>query len=428
MKPIKPTLSLSALLLAASSTSVGAQIWSDEFSSTSLDTTTWNYDLGTGDGGWGNAELQSYTEEAVSVADGTLTITAQPDGSGGYTSGRINTKDNMMFKYGTLIARVQVPDLDAGLWPAMWTMGMNFDTVGWPAAGEIDILEMGQGKAIAEGKVNQRVVSAAHWEHNDGYASWPGELDTGYDLNEGYHIYKLDWTPTFLRTYVDDQMIWEMDITQDPNRCSDCEELHQPHYVVLNMAVGGRFTYSGESSSASSASQSSSCVASASHGVDCPARTEITAPMPAELKFDYIRLYANGDTEVILPELPTEVPVPEPTKIPTAAPQDFFNDFPEIPQDVVVQTRGPTPTPPPVAGDSSSSKGKGKGKGGKSGSRKSSGDSRKGTRSGLTNDESRNFALAQQGEQVPDDASDLTVSITIASVLLVLSFGQLLLQ
>jgi beta-glucanase (GH16 family) len=113
-------------------------IWSDEFCGTELDEDTWSYDLGNADG-WGNAELQNYVESAVTVDNGSLKIKADQNQDGNYTSGRINTKGKFMFKYGTLEARINAPNLDAGLWPAFWTMGSNVDLVGWPAAGEIDM-------------------------------------------------------------------------------------------------------------------------------------------------------------------------------------------------------------------------------------------------------------------------------------------------
>jgi beta-glucanase (GH16 family) len=113
-------------------------IWSDEFCGTELDEDTWSYDLGNADG-WGNAELQNYVESAVTVGDEKLKITVEQKKDGSYTSGRINTKGKFMFKYGTLKAKISVSDLDAGLWPAFWTLGSNIDAVGFPAAGEIDM-------------------------------------------------------------------------------------------------------------------------------------------------------------------------------------------------------------------------------------------------------------------------------------------------
>jgi beta-glucanase (GH16 family) len=134
--------SLSALILGfptllAEKSPKPPPIWSDEFCGTELDEDTWSYDLGAG--GWGNAELQDYVESAVTIGDEKLKITVDQKKDGSFTSGRINTKGKFMFKYGTLKAKISVSDLDAGLWPAFWTMGSNFDAVGWPAAGEIDM-------------------------------------------------------------------------------------------------------------------------------------------------------------------------------------------------------------------------------------------------------------------------------------------------
>jgi beta-glucanase (GH16 family) len=126
---------LSCLPLLASAQDL---VWSEEFDAvTGLNSSTWSYDLGAD--GWGNAELQNYVESAVTVDNGSLKIKADQNQDGNYTSGRINTKGKFMFKYGTLEARINAPNLDAGLWPAFWTMGSNVDLVGWPAAGEIDM-------------------------------------------------------------------------------------------------------------------------------------------------------------------------------------------------------------------------------------------------------------------------------------------------
>ena len=131
-------------------------LWSDEFDSgTALDSTVWSYDLG--DWGWGNQELQNYTSESdnVRVEDGNLVITVLKDTSGGsepvFTSARVRTQDKLTFKYGRIEARIKMPDLADGLWPAFWTLGNNFSEVGWPSCGELDIMEMGSSSAITQG-------------------------------------------------------------------------------------------------------------------------------------------------------------------------------------------------------------------------------------------------------------------------------------
>ena len=117
--------------------------WSDEFTGDSLDSNHWNYELGTGNNGWGNNELQYYRQENTSVSEGLLVIEANEQQFGGrqYTSSRLTTEDKMSFTYGRVDIRAALPK-GQGIWPALWSLGANFSTVGWPQSGEIDIMEM----------------------------------------------------------------------------------------------------------------------------------------------------------------------------------------------------------------------------------------------------------------------------------------------
>ncbi|MGA9573031.1 MAG: glycoside hydrolase family 16 protein, partial [Lysobacterales bacterium] len=251
------------------STAFGQVIWSDEFDTgTSPDSAVWSYDLGKG--GWGNKELQEYTSASqnVRLEDGNLLITVKNDANG-FTSARIRTEDKLTYKYGRIEARIKMPDLADGLWPAFWTLGNNFSEVGWPYCGELDIVEMGSGTAIAQNVVNRRVGSAAHWDNQGLRASYTRSLDAASSLTDGFHIFKMDWTPTRITTYIDDQQIWTFYIKLDT--CPDCSEFHRPHFVILNIAVGG--TYTGLLSDG-----------------------EITAPTPAEMLVDYVRISDNGFT------------------------------------------------------------------------------------------------------------------------------------
>ena len=157
-------LVLAAVVLFLTGTSnAETVIWSEEFNSDSaLACSVWSYD--TGDGcaqgicGWGNNEFQEYTSDPanVRVEGGHLVITALrqtvngPNDPGAdvynFTSGRIKTKERLTLQYGTVEARIQLPDLADGLWPAFWTLGSDIDTVGWPACGEVDIFEMGSAE------------------------------------------------------------------------------------------------------------------------------------------------------------------------------------------------------------------------------------------------------------------------------------------
>ena len=353
---LKHILLCSTLLASVQST--GVILWRDEFEGCELDMTSWSYDLGQGEWGWGNGELQTYTEESVKVKNGNLVITAERTGDTTFTSGRLKTTGKMTFQYAKVEARVMVPDVVEGLWPAIWTLGYNNEVCEWPATGEYDILEMGQGLGISEGVGNRRVVSAAHWVDSDGYTSRAGSYDSTYDLNGTYHIYTMDWTPHCVTTYVDGKQIWTMDIS--PSACQGCEELHHPHVLLINLAIGGGFTVSSPSSSSSSLSScggsSSSSSSSSAAGGCAQVRSpdEITAPIPAQMLVDYVRVIDNGYTIVDRPfyyspdleDTPTQTQEPPasdvaptptlPTPVLHAPVQDSIEDISLLAQRVLV--------------------------------------------------------------------------------------------
>jgi len=277
--------------------SVSAEIlvWSEEFDAgPMLDTVAWSYDLGDGCSagicGWGNNEFQEYTNDPanVRVEGGELIITALRQTVNGpgdpgpdvytFTSARVKTQNKLALRYGTIEARVRLPDLADGLWPAFWTLGSNIATVGWPACGEVDIFEMGSAGAIADGVVNRRVGSTAHWDVGGNYAGYGLTYTSPTDLNDAYHIYRMEWTPTHISTYVDSIWIWTIDISDPPSFSG--EEFHLPHFLLLNLAVGGNYTGITDQSS------------------------DITATFPAEYRVDWVRVYDNGYTTLIGPGAP----------------------------------------------------------------------------------------------------------------------------
>lgn len=239
-------------------------VWSEEFDSgIAPDEGTWSYDLG--NCGWGNQELQSYTRDAdnVRVEGSQLIITAMKKGHE-ITSGRIKTENKFTFKYGTVEARIQVPDMGNGLWPALWALGTGFPCVGWPACGELILMEMGVGDAVEDKVANRRVMSAAHWEKNQQHETYGITFDHPYNLDGSFHLFRMEWTPTEIKTYVDDLPIWSMNI-------SAIAQFHEPHFLLLNLAVGGEQTGILDSAG-------------------------ITAPFPAEYRVDFIRIFDNGFT------------------------------------------------------------------------------------------------------------------------------------
>lgn len=368
------------LLLSGITSAFSATLlWSDEFDNSmsyELDEQYWDYDLGTGANGWGNGELQMYTRDNsnVRVEDGNLIIQAHKrtaeDGSVEFTSARVNTMGKVAFKYGTLAAKIQMPDTVSGLWPAFWLMGdVDRD---WPDCGEVDIAELGW-----RGRDNRKVYSGAHWVHNGTYALHDASADFPTDLNGAWHIYRLEWNSSFIETFVDDMSVMKLDIGP---ACSDCEEFHWEHGILLNLAVGGAFTTDQVTCGGSSSSSGSS------GGCDFRGPEDITAPLPGNMAVDWIRLYDNGETEFIGAELsgtastlspttslapvdefftpgPTpaitvgqpvalpdmNTPTPSMTSEPSLAlSQEQITIFPTAPENEIFPTTPTAPVPPPV--------------------------------------------------------------------------------
>ena len=179
----------------AAATSNSTLVWSDEFNGNSLDTSKWTCEIGNGSSGWGNNELQYYTDRAenVSVYDGALHITARNESYNGYnyTSARLKTESKFYFKYGHVEARLAIPS-GQGIWPAFWTLGQDIGSVGWPSCGEIDIME-----AI---NAENKVYGTTHWNAG-GHVNY-GNSSGVFDITQ-YHVYTLDWDEQYIRMYVD---------------------------------------------------------------------------------------------------------------------------------------------------------------------------------------------------------------------------------
>ena len=163
-------------------------IWADEFfENGSPNSSNWTYDLGAG--GWGNAEAQTYTQntENVNVENGVLKIIAKSNGSGGYTSARIKSQGKFDFTYGRVDVRAKLP-ASAGTWPAIWMLGSNFESVGWPKCGEIDIMEQ-------TGWDKNKVLGTCHWFDTATASHASYGLDTTVsNATSEFHVYSLEWT------------------------------------------------------------------------------------------------------------------------------------------------------------------------------------------------------------------------------------------
>ncbi len=272
----KTLISLLLLTLSLASIAAADVVWSDEFDGTTIDRDKWTFDVGTGSWGWGNGELECYTarSENAYIENGALVIQAKRENYSGssFTSARLKTIGRMAFTYGTLEARVKIPNLANGLWPAFWLLGENIGTHPWPSCGEIDIMEMGMTEAIANGTQNRRHNSGVFWDHYGNLANYAEQVEAPANLNNDYHIYKMEWTPTAITTYVDDVKAYEISIAQ--NDSTSLEEFHRPMYVLLNLAVGGQ------------------------NFVNITDPAAITAPFPAKMYIDWIRLSDNGHTQL----------------------------------------------------------------------------------------------------------------------------------
>lgn len=253
-------------------------VWQDEFNGPAIDGSKWTFDVGNGCDvgicGWGNGELQAYTAQSqnVRIENGVLVIEARRERqqATAFSSARLKTDGRMAFRYGTLEARIRYPQVGNGLWPAFWTLGASGV---WPGRGEIDIMEAGSAAAIAAGTVERTVTGATHWDFQGSQADYSRSYTHPTALSGGFHVYRLTWDPAFIRAYVDGILYFEFAISDIEG--ASLHEFHQPHFVLLNLAVGGSYT-----------------------GVTTSRR--VTAPLPAKMEIDYIRLYQNsGDTLVL---------------------------------------------------------------------------------------------------------------------------------
>jgi len=241
-------------MLALVPASINAQnyelIWSDEFDGSALKNDVWNYETGTGEWGWGNDEKQCYTDRTdnVKVSDGKLTITCKKESYGGaqYTSGRIQTRNKVAFKYGKIESLIKVPMGAAGVWPAFWMLGTGHGGA-WPYCGEIDIMEM---MCKSDQKTWNEALTTYHWNIqgvNGDYQHGSHGLGYKYDeqLGANWRIYGLEWTPTLMTGYVCDadgenrHDICSIDISSHEGGMEAFTDYE--FYIVYNFAFGGTY-------------------------------------------------------------------------------------------------------------------------------------------------------------------------------------------
>jgi beta-glucanase (GH16 family) len=239
--------------------------WSDEFDGphgAAVDPTKWARDVG--GSGWGNEELEYYTDgtQNAQLGGGYLTITAEaiPNGQSlscwygpcRYTSARLNTLGKFSQAYGHFEARIRIP-AGQGLWPAFWLLGDNVNQVGWPACGEVDVME----NAGASPSVNHGSL------HAPGNAVMTATFDSPTSLATDFHVYSIDWTPQAIWFSVDG-MVYETQSAADYPSAG--WPFDQPFFIILNVAVGGRFGGSPDS----------------------------TTTFPQTMTVDYVRVYSQA--------------------------------------------------------------------------------------------------------------------------------------
>lgn len=226
-------------------------VWADEFEINGAPSPT-NWTFETGGGGWGNNELQYYTNRSqnATVSGGVLRITAIKENYSGsaYTSARLVTKDKFDFKYGRVEVRAKLP-VGKGTWPAIWMLGTDINSVGWPACGEIDIMEH-------VGNDQNKIHSTLHYPGRSG-----GNGVTNTIMNPtastAFHVYTLEWTAASIKVYMDDQLYFNATNTE-------AIPFNKNFFMILNVAMGGNFG-----------------------GAVDPAFTSST------LEIDYIRVFSN---------------------------------------------------------------------------------------------------------------------------------------
>ena len=261
-----------ASILAQVSTNTTGVVWLEEFTNGIVDPNTWTYDVG-GDG-WGNGQFEYDTalHQNSYVTNGNLVIEADPTNYMGnsFTSARMLTQGRFAFKYGNLEAKIKFPNTANGLWPAFWMMGNDAGSIAWPECGEIDIAEMGAAAGISSNIQQELIDCAIHYaDANDNPINAAAWLTAPENLSQDFHLYQMSWTPTNLTFSLDNVPFGSWDITDAPM-------FQQPMFLILNLAIGGYDpSYT---------------------GVYSPAG--VTAPFPATLDVDYIKLTANPYTQL----------------------------------------------------------------------------------------------------------------------------------
>jgi len=229
-------------------------VWQDEFEGDQINPENWTYDLG--GGGWGNHELQTYTDdpENARVEDGHLIIEAikHETGTRAYTSARLKTQGQQTFTFGRIESRMKLPQ-GQGIWSAFWMLGEDFPNNGWPVCGEIDIMEnIGR---------DNRIYGTLHGPGYFGGGGVGGSyFSSDFNISE-FHVYAVEWGPNEIRWYVDDINYNVVSSSDVPGRWV----FDHPFFIIMNIAVGG----------------------------DWPGSPNASTQFPQQMIVDYVRVYRS---------------------------------------------------------------------------------------------------------------------------------------
>lgn len=224
-------------------------VWSEEFNEpagTPPNPEYWTYEIGDGSvngiPGWGNDEFQYYTDDPANAAtdgEGNMVLTVrEADGSlpcyygpCDYTSARLISWRKAEFAYGRIESRILVPEGEAGLWPAFWSLGTDIDVVNWPQTGEIDFMEY-------VSRLPNEIFGTIHGPGYAGGQSYGNVYDFGEPVYNDYHTFAVDWQPDRIEWYVDNVLYH----TATPADVAPNEWVfNDPVFLLLNVAIGGNF-------------------------------------------------------------------------------------------------------------------------------------------------------------------------------------------
>ena len=246
--------------------------WSDEFNDEELDLTKWN--KLNWKPGWVNNELQAYTDRDTNIflENGHLVLQGniEPGYSGtdyvgnnyvaDYTSGRVNTDDKFSTTYGRFDIKAKLP-AGKGSWPANWMFGESISSIGWPQCGEIDIMEhVGYDLGLVHGSIHTQ-------DYNHMYGTQKSGSKYVDDVTDAFHVYSLEWSPFYLRYLIDNEPFFF--VYNDSNGDFGKWPFNDPHYLILNLAIGGDW--------------------GGVQGVSASA-------FPMKMYIDYVRVYKKSDT------------------------------------------------------------------------------------------------------------------------------------